>query len=388
METVKPNNKKEKQYYQKEKELFLHYFKDRDDIFLIRKNQNNYINKLKSSINSGLTLLNETEIIRERYELKKKKKNIQLKNNFTNSTYNNSKNNIMSSSKEIKAFPKNSINQKSIPTSPNTNKKIKNFFTLNDAIRKKLFILDYKKSKRIKSSYTNQDDSKKVNNFVNNSTMSKDLIIPCYYNTKRITMDSAYNIQSYNNKNNKSIIKNVNSNRTLKSHRVLSANKTLKPFHPSFPDGGKEKHHIFNKAKIERKIKNTFNNTILKFDKKKFKFFSHKKIRKNIQKLSENKNSIKIKESMKKYYDVKKIFDNCVKKKKKSISDLKNNSLSCRRILNKKKSDFKNTVRRYFSGPNREIKKEFSKYIKNRYFIIDGDNNPYKFRIFNFTHNL
>ena len=84
-------------------------------------------------------------------------------------------------------------------------------------------------------------------------------------------MNSAYNIQSY--KNNKSTIKNINSNRTLKTHRVLSANKTLKPFNPSFPEDGKEKHHILNKAKIERKIKNTFNNTILKFDKKKIKIF-------------------------------------------------------------------------------------------------------------------
>ena len=89
---------------------------------------------------------------------------------------------------------------------------------------------------------------------------------------------------------------------------------------------------------------------------------------------------------MKEFYNVKTIVTDIMKKKKKTIIEFKNKSLSYKRIQNEKKLFFKKALRQYFSPPNREMNVELSNYIKNRYFIVDENNNPFKFRIFKLNH--
>jgi hypothetical protein len=57
--------------------------------------------------------------------------------------------------------------------------------------------------------------------------------------------------------------------------------------------------------RAERKIRNMFNNTILKFNRNKLKFHSPKNIKKRIAKLSETKVKNKNKNLMKEFYNVK-----------------------------------------------------------------------------------
>ena len=117
MENNNSRNKKiEIKIYQDEKHLFLNLLKDDDDILLIKKNENNYINKLKNAIKTGLTILDKTEIV---------KKKLNIKKNSNYKVNNNSKNNILLSSEKFGIFKNNYLNQKSMPTTPNTNNKIK-----------------------------------------------------------------------------------------------------------------------------------------------------------------------------------------------------------------------------------------------------------------------
>ena len=91
---------------------------------------------------------------------------------------------------------------------------------------------------------------------------------------------------------------------------------------------------------------------------------------------------------MKEYNYIKKIFAEVCKKKDKNINEIKSTSLSHKNILNKKQKIYKKAVRKFFVKPNREMKAELAKYLKNRNFIIDADNNPYKFKVFNSIYNF
>jgi len=392
MENNNSRNKKiEIKIYQDEKHLFLNLLKDDDDILLIKKNENNYINKLKNAIKTGLTILDKTEIV---------KKKLNIKKNSNYKVNNNSKNNILLSSEKFGIFKNNYLNQKSMPTTPNTNNKIKKYFKLKDKVRKKLFILNDRNYKRIQSSRTNKIINNKINNYFKseNYLPSKNLNISPY-SSRNQNSPKNYTYNMENNKNKPNIINNRNkkkvcnlnnfsSNNLLKSHRILSSNKVLKPSFLLSDEEREPNIELLNKEfKIENKVKNTFNNTILKFDRNKLKFHSYKKIKKKIQILSERKISHKKKESMKEYYDIKKIFDVALRKKKKNTSDIKSSSLYHKGVLNKKNIYYKKAIRKYFSRPNREMKHEFTKNLKNRYFVVDTDNNPYKFRVFNSIYN-
>ena len=373
-------NKKENLYYQKEKELFLHLLKDKDDISR-KKVHNTYITKLKNSINNGLILLDNTEILNDKDLIKKR--NFFIKNNNTFSN-NNSKNNlkIISSWKNINK--KNYLNQKNMPTTTDANKIIKNFFEEKHNIQKKILSYKNRNNRRIKSSYTYREKNN-INKYFNSDYFetSKEFHISQRFNkSKKLSMYPTYSIESYN----KEKIFNRNSNNTnnsLKSRKTLISKISNKPFLSSSSKESKEKNDSFlKKFKAEKKIKRKINNTLLKFDRKKLKFYSSKKIEKCVQKLSENKTN-KNKHSMKEYFSIKKIVEDVMRKKKKNANEFHRSSLFYTRILNKKNFIYKKAIKKYFSGPIREMKSELSKYIKNRYFIVDADNNPYKFRIFN-----
>ena len=381
-------NKKENLYYQKEKELFLHLLKDKDDISR-KKVHNTYITKLKNSINNGLILLDNTEILNDKDLIKKR--NFFIKNNNTFSN-NNSKNNlkIISSWKNINK--KNYLNQKKMPTTTtDANKIIKNFFEEKHNIQKRILSYKNRNDRRIKSSYTCREKNN-INKYFNSDYFetSKEFHISQRFNkSNKINMYPTYSIESHN----KEKIFNRNSNNTnnsLKSPKTLISKIVNKPFLSSSPNESKEKNDLFlRKFKAEKKIKRKINNTLLKFDRKKLKFYSNKKIEKCVQKLSENKiNKIHHKDSMKEYFSIKKILDDVIRKKKKNVNEFQRSSLLYKKMLNKKNFIYKKAIKKYFSGPNREMKSELSKYIKNRYFIVDADNNPYKFRIFNSMHNF
>ena len=378
-------NKKENLYYQKEKELFLHLLKDKDDIS--KKNvHNTYITKLKNSINNGLILLDKTEIVNDKDKIKKR--NFFIKNNNTFSN-NNSKNNlkIISSWKNINK--RNYLNQNNMPTTTDANKIIKNSFEEKHNIQKKILSYKNRNNRRIKSSYTYREKNN-INKYFNSDYFetSKEFHISQRFNkSKKLNMFPTYSIESYNKE--KIFNRNsYNTNNSLKSRKTLISKIIDKPFLSSSPKESKEKNDLFlKKFKVEKKVKHKINSTLLKFDRKKLKFYSNKKIKKCVQKLSENKTN-KNKHSMKEYFSIKKIVEDVMRKKKKNVNEFQRSSSFYKRILNKKNFIYKKAIKKYFSGPNREMKSELSKYIKNRYFIVDADNNPYKFRIFNSMHNF
>jgi hypothetical protein len=343
-----------------------------------------------------LTILSETGFDSERHETKKKDllKNNNSKNNLNNKK--NSKKILYCSGRNSNFLQNNFKSERSLLTSPNSNKKNKDFFSLRDAFLDKFFVLYNRNTPRIKSSYTHQNETQKTSNCINTNyfTLNKDSkIFPSFNKTKGFSLypynSKSKKIKSYNFSNSGS---NYNSNKSLNSHRMLSPKKPLKPFKTLSP----EKEKIFispinsiysnNKLKLraERKIKNIFNNTILKFNRNKLKIHSSNNIKKRIEQLSETK--IKNKNTMKEFYNVKTIVTDFMKKKKKTAIEFKNKSLSYKRIQNEKKLFFKKALRQYFSPPNRDMKVELSNYIKNRYFIVDENNNPFKFRIFRCNH--
>ena len=314
---------------------------------------------------------------------------MQKKTDYKNN--NNSKNYTLLSLANIGVFQNNYSSRKSMPTSPNTKNKIKKLFKIKDKISKKLFILNDINNKRIQNSHFNKINNNE-NNYFNceDYCSSKSLKIFPFSNKHKKTSSIQHTSKKENNKNKKNIynLSNFSSNNLLKNNRLLSINKALKPSFPLSDEERESKYEIFNKSfKIEKKMKNALNNIIYKFDKNKLKIHSNKNIKKKIQILSENKKN-KNKESMKEYYDIKKIFNAALKKKKNNISDIKSSSLFGKRILNKKNTYYKKTIRKYFSRPNREMKRELSKYLKNKHFIIDADNNPYKFRVFNSIYHF
>ena len=391
------SQKKEKAFF-KEKDLFLRLIKNKEDTLFHKKCHNKYMNDLKSTISDGLTILSETGFDSERHETKKK--DLLNSNNSQNKLNNkNSAKKILYSSGRNLNFLQNNIKSKrSLLTSPNSNEKNKDYYSLRDAFFDKFFVLYNRNSPRIKSSYTHQNEIHKTNNFINSNyfTLNKDSkIFPSFNKTKGFSL-YPYNTKNKKNKSNNfsNPGSNYNSNKSLKSHRMLSPKKPLKPFKTISPE--KEKYFINpinsiysnNKLKLraERKIKNIFNNTILKFNRNKLKFHSPKNIKKRIEKLSEAKEKNKNKNLMKEFYSVKTIVTDFMKEKKKTEKEFKNKSLSYKRIQNEKKLFFKKAFRQYFSPPNRDMKIELSNYIKNRYFIVDENNNPFKFRIFKYNH--
>ena len=392
------SKKKEKSFF-KEKDLFLRLIKNKEDTLFHKKCHNKYINDLKTTISDGLTILSETGFDSERRETKKKDL---LNNNNSKNKLNNKKNSkkiLYNSGRNLKFLQNNIKSERSLLTSPNSNssnEKSKDYYFLRDAFFDNFFVLYNRNSPRIKSSYTHQNEIHKTNNFINSNyfTLNKDSkIFPSFNKTKRFSLNP-YNTKNENIKRNNFSKpgSNYNSNKSLKSHRMLSPKKPLKPFKTLSPE--KEKNFINpinsinsnNKLKLraERKIRNMFNNTILKFNRNKLKFHSPKNIKKRIAKLSEPK--VKNKNLMKEFNSVKTIVTDFMKKKKKTAIEFKNKSLSYKRIQNEKKIFFKKAFRQYFSPPYREMKVELANYIKNRYFIVDENNNPFKFRIFRCNH--
>jgi len=392
------SQKKEKNFF-KEKELFLRLIKNKEDTLFHKKCHNKYMNDLKSTISDGLTILSETGFDSERHETKKKDLLNNNNNKLINSNKKNSKKILYTSGRNLNFLQNNIKSERSLLTSPNSNKKNRNYFSLRNAFLDKFFVLYNRNSPRIKSSYTHQNEIHKTNNFINSNyfTLNKESkVFPSFNKT------NGFSLYPYNAKDKKIKSKNFsnpgsnyNSNKSLTSHnRKLSPKKPLKPFKTLSPE--KEKKFISpinsiysnNKLKLraERKIKNIFNNTILKFNRNKLKFHSPKNIKKRIAKLSEAKVKNKNKNLMKEFYNVKTIVTDFMKKKKKTAIEFKNKSLSYKRIQNEKKIFFKKAFRQYFSPPNRDMKVELSNYIKNRYFIVDENNNPFKFRIYKYNH--
>ena len=376
-------NNKDNIFYDKEKELFLHILKNENDNIHNKKMYNKYLNKLKYIINNGLELLDKTEIVKENRE---KKRNILLTNNNHNNK-NASKNNINKILKKKDILHKNNIFQKSIPTSPNRRRTIKYYFKGKNEIKKNLFFLNDRNTRRIQSSYTQREKSNNnKNSYFNFNSIfqesSKDLNISNNNKSKKLSLIPT----SYHNKDQLSNIYNFSTNNSFKIHKVLSTKNNSKPFLSSSPKNSEEKDLFPKKFKVEKRVKQAINRTILKYDKNKLKFYSNKKIKKTVQKLSETKKNTKNKSSMKEYYNIKEILDEVIKKKRRSTSDFKRNALLQNKIADKKNLFFKRAFKRYFSGPTREMKAELSRYIKNRNFIVDADNNPYKFKIFNSMH--
>ena len=375
-------NKKDNTFYDKEKEFFLNILKDKHDNFNNKKIYNKYLNKLKYIINNGLELLDKTEIVKEN---KEKNRNILITNNLPNNK-NASKNNIIRTLKKNEIFQKSNLFQKSLPTSPNRRRTIKNYFKDKNEIKKNLFFLNDRNRRRIQSSYTCREKNNNKKNYFNFNSVfqesSKDLNISNINKSKKLSILPT----SYHNKEQLSNIYNFSTNNSFKVHKVLFTKKNSKAFLSSSPRKTEENDLFHKKFKVEKSVKKAINKTILKFDKNKLKFYSNKKIKKSVQKLSENNKNNKNKKTMKEYYNIKKIFDEVIKKKRRSTSDFKRSSLFQKKLLDKKHLFFKKAFKRYFSGPTREMKAELSKYIKNRHFIVDADNNPYKFKIFNSMH--
>ena len=373
-------NKKSKIFYEKEKELFLHLLKETDDMSK-KKIQNTYIANLKNTINNGLIMLDKTEIINEKNKI--------IRSNISNKNYNTSKKNsinnlkIISLLKNVENFGNNFLIQKNMTTIPNANKNLKNFIEEKHKIQKKLFLFNNRNNRKIQScySYGEKNKNKKYFNSDYFEVIKKFNISSQFNKPKKLRKNPTYSIDDYKKNLKQHKRNNYKSNNSLKSPRALILKIKDKSFLSSSPKESKAKHNIFKG--IEKRVKHEINSTIFKFDRKKLKLYSIKKIKKTFQKLSENKINNKNKNSMKEYFNIKKIFEDTMKKKKKNVNEFKRKSLSYKRILNKKNKFYKSTIKKYFSGPNREMKAELSKYIKNRHFIIDEDNNPYKFRVFN-----
>ena len=374
-------NKKNNIFYDKEKELFLRILKDKNDNLHDKKIYNKYLNKLKCIINNGLVLLDKTEIVKEN---KEKNRNLLIANNNPNNK-NASKNNINKTLKKIEILKKSNLIQNSLPTSPNRRRTINIYFKEKNEIKKNLFFLNDRNTRRIQSSYTQREKNNNKNNYFKLNSIfqesSKYLNISKINKSKKLTI-----LPNSNHKKEKlSNIYNFSTNNSFKINNALFTKTNSKPFLLS--SSKKTEENLFHKKfKVEKSVKKAINKTILKYDKNKLKIYSNKKIKKSVQKLCENKKNIKNKKSMKEYYNIKEIFDEVVKKKRRSTTDFKRSSLFQKKMINKKNLFFKKTFKRYFSGPTREMKAELSKYIKNRHFIVDADNNPYKFKIFNSMH--
>ena len=374
-------NKKNNIFYDKEKELFLRILKDKNDNLHDKKIYNKYLNKLKCIINNGLVLLDKTEIVKEN---KEKNRNLLIANNNPNNK-NASKNNINKTLKKIEILKKSNLIQNSLPTSSNRRRTINIYFKEKNEIKKNLFFLNDRNTRRIQSSYTQREKNNNKNNYFKLNSIfqesSKYLNISNINKSKKLTI-----LPNSNRKKEKlSNIYNFSTNNSFKINKVLFTKTNSKPFLLSSPK--KTEENLFHKKfKVEKSVKKAINKTILKYDKNKLKIYSNKKIKKSVLKLCENKKNIKNKKSMKEYYNIKEIFDEVVKKKRRSTTDFKRSSLFQKKMINKKNLFFKKTFKRYFSGPTREMKAELSKYIKNRHFIVDADNNPYKFKIFNSMH--
>ena len=374
-------NKKNNIFYDKEKELFLRILKDKNDNLHDKKIYNKYLNKLKCIINNGLVLLDKTEIVKEN---KEKNRNLLIANNNPNNK-NASKNNINKTLKKIEILKKSNLIQNSLPTSPNRRRTINIYFKEKNEIKKNLFFLNDRNTRRIQSSYTQREKNNNKNNYFKLNSIfqesSKYLNISNINKSKKLTI-----LPNSNRKKEKlSNIYNFSTNNSFKINNVLFTKTNSKPFLLLSPK--KTEENLFHKKfKVEKSVKKAINKTILKYDKNKLKIYSNKKIKKSVLKLCENKKNIKNKKSMKEYYNIKEIFDEVVKKKRRSTTDFKRSSLFQKKMINKKNLFFKKAFKRYFSGPTREMKAELSKYIKNRHFIVDADNNPYKFKIFNSMH--
>ena len=370
--------KKDNIFFQKEKELFLNILKDKDDILIQRKLQNKYINSLQNSISNGLILLDKTEINR----IQKKKLVIQ------NNNFENTKNEFtyrISPLKKYGILKNRYLSEKTVVTTPNSTKYLINDFNIRNTMRKKLFALSDRNTRRIQSSHTQKEIKKDI--YYDYFKSSKDLnISPIIRKTKKLSKNPTD--KKYSKKKNFHNLQNFNSYyNSLESHRILSLKTLTKlPSPSSSIEKAEKKIGIFNtKVKTEKKIQKIFNNTILKFDRNKFKMYSKKKINSIVNKLSECKKNDK---KMKEYNYIKKIFAEVCKKKDKNINEIKSTSLSHKNILNKKQKIYKKAVRKFFIKPNREMKAELSKYLKNRNFIIDADNNPYKFKVLNSIYNF
>ena len=374
--------KKENIFCKNEKELFYNFLKDKDDILIQKKMHNNYINSLQNSINNGLILLDKTEINKENYKIKKR--NLVIKNNFNNTK--NESRDKNSSWKNFGVLKNKYLSQKTLLTTPNSNKNKRNDFNIKDKVRKKLFILKGENKRRIQSCRKHRETSK--NDFFSDYFKSSKYlnISPIIKKTKKLKKNQT--VEKYSKTNNYYILNDFNShNYSIKNYGILSLKTfTNRPSSSSSIEKAEKRIGLFNnKFKIEKRIKKILNNTVLKFDRNKFKIYSNKKIFNTANKLSESKKS---NEKLKEYKYVKKIYEEVYKKKKKSSNEIRSSSLSHNRILNKKQLIYKKAIRKYFAKPNREMKDELSKYIKNRNFIIDADNNPYRFKIFNSIYNF
>jgi hypothetical protein len=326
-------------------------------------------------------LLDKTEIVKEN---KEKNRNLLIANNNPNNK-NASKNNINKTLKKIEILKKSNLIQNSLPTSSNRRRTINIYFKEKNEIKKNLFFLNDRNTRRIQSSYTQREKNNNKNNYFKLNSIfqesSKYLNISKINKSKKLTI-----LPNSNHKKEKlSNIYNFSTNNSFKINNALFTKTNSKPFLLS--SSKKTEENLFHKKfKVEKSVKKAINKTILKYDKNKLKIYSNKKIKKSVQKLCENKKNIKNKKSMKEYYNIKEIFDEVVKKKRRSTTDFKRSSLFQKKMINKKNLFFKKAFKRYFSGPTREMKAELSKYIKNRHFIVDADNNPYKFKIFNSMH--
>ena len=227
-------------------------------------------------------MLDKTEIVKEN---KEKKRNLLITNNNDNSK-NSSKNNINQNLKKIEILKKNNLIQKSLPTSPNRRKTMKNYFKEKNEIKKNLFFLNERNSRRIQSSYTHREKNNINNNyFIYNSIFqesSKDLNISKYNKSKKISKLPT----SYHNKEQLSNIYNFSTNNSFKIHKVFFTKQNSKPFLSSSPKKTEENNLFHKKFKVEKKVKETINKTILKFDKNKLKLYTNKKINKSVLKLS------------------------------------------------------------------------------------------------------
>lgn len=394
MDNAKPKiNKKGKKIDLYEKDLFLHLLKEKKDILLQKKYHKKYMDNLKFTISDGLILLNDFEINSDKQEARKR--DLQIKKNFLNNIiHNNSniRNKLFPPSKKIELFQKNTESEKTILRTSNSFKRPKNYFTLREIMFNKYHIIN-RSSPRIRSSLTNRDRNYKLKEFFNSnfSTKKDSHFSPSFNDRKNLTLYPSFNTtEEYKQNKICSRINNHNYNYTLFTDRVLSSKKNaLKTIFPSSPQTEDFNVRALNKIKnkAQKKIRNTFNNTILKFNRNKLKIDANRKnIKKRIKKLSESKVNNKYKDSMKEYFGVKKMVEDLIKKKKKKSLEFKKKALSHKKFQNQTKLYFKKAFKLYLSPPFKEMKTELSNFFRNKYFIVDEDNNPYKFRVFKYNH--